>query len=70
MYQRTDFLLADRKQGTDNIHRYGSSAYCFLPLQKMNPDGAPELIDGLTKLVEDLIKSSKLPPGLAEQYKI
>ena len=36
----------------------------------MNPNGAPELIDGLSKLVEDQIKSGKLPPGLAEQYKI
>ena len=66
----TDSTTAARKQGVDNIHRYGISAYCFLPLQKMNPNGAPELIDGLSKLVEDQIKSGKLPPGLAEQYKI
>ncbi|EPS94467.1 hypothetical protein FOMPIDRAFT_152880 [Fomitopsis schrenkii] len=59
-----------QKQGVDNIHRYGISAYCFLPLQKMNPNGAPELIQDLTKLVEDQIESGKLPPGLAEQYKI
>ncbi|KZT66296.1 GMC oxidoreductase [Daedalea quercina L-15889] len=59
-----------QKAGADNLYRYGISAYSFLPIQTMNPNGAPEIIEGVSKLVEEQIKSGKLPPGLAEQYKI
>ncbi|KAH9841077.1 GMC oxidoreductase [Rhodofomes roseus] len=59
-----------QKEGVHNLHRYGISAYSFLPIQVMNPNGAPEIVAGATKMIEEQIKSGKLPPGLAEQYKI
>ncbi|KAH9934323.1 GMC oxidoreductase [Fomitopsis serialis] len=56
--------------GEDNMHRYGISAFSYLPIQTINPAASQDIVAGAEQLIAEQIKSGKLPPGLAEQYKI
>jgi hypothetical protein len=46
------------------------TAWLYLPLFTLNPDGAEKVIKNVEQEVEVLKKSGTLPPGRAEQYDI
>ncbi|PCH42171.1 GMC oxidoreductase [Wolfiporia cocos MD-104 SS10] len=54
----------------DNAHRIGVSGFSYIPLQISSPNAVQNIIDGVTKHIEEQKKNGKLPPGLAEQYDI
>ncbi|EPS94380.1 hypothetical protein FOMPIDRAFT_62470 [Fomitopsis schrenkii] len=54
----------------DNMHRYGISAFSYLPIQIVNSKNAQAIIDNTETLINGQIEHSDLPPGLEKQYNI
>lgn len=61
-------FLSDRDE--ENLYRLGVNGCVYTPLQAVSPNGAADINKRAVAFVEEMKRSSTLPPGLAEQWDI